>query len=207
MSEYNTLLNEVKSKNASIQASILTTAREYIPKLYHTCFKENPNFTPMQVRKKIEEDCKDLWSKRTILNVLPDEAKNLEKQKSGRQKNKNKIPTSAAMIAAPKLDEQIVIDTFGNMIPDNEHSRLESSNNFSSVGSKHKKNLEENYDNSFNEQLLDFEFCFKFKDIQRHMAPLFNIIGNNGDIWFHGKINKNSGKVVDANFGRTKGIE
>ena len=207
MSEYAILLKEARSKIADLKKPIVATSKEYVPKMYEAIQNEDPNLKPIEVRKRIEDDCKDLWSKRTILDALPDEAKNFVKQKAGKQRNKNKIQNSAAMIAAPKLEEQIVIDTSGNIIPDSKYSHLGSSNNFNSQGSKHKENLDANYDNSLHEQLLDFEICFKFKDIQRHMAPLFNIIGDNGNIWFHGKINKNSGKVVEANFGRIKGIE
>ena len=60
---------------------------------------------------------------------------------------------------------------------------------------------------SLNGRLLDFEFCLKFKDIQQYMAPQFNTIGNNGDVWFNGKINTESGKVVETNFGRIREIE
>ena len=130
---------------------------------------------------------------------------NFEKQKAGRQRTKNKIQNSAAMTAAPKLEEKIVIDTFGNIVSDNEASHLESDNNFT-TDNRHKENLAENHDNNLNEQLLDFEFCLKFKEIQQHMAPLFNKIGWNGDVWFHGKINKNSGQVVEANIGRNSQV-
>ena len=110
MDEYAILLKEVRSKITDLKKPIVATAKEYIPKMHKVLLIENPNLKPIEVRKKIENDCKDLWSKRTILDALPDEAKNLEKQKAGRQRHKNKIPTSAAMTAAPKLEEKIVID-------------------------------------------------------------------------------------------------
>ena len=208
MSEYNDLLQELRLKIINLQKPIIATAKEYIPKMYKAILNENPNLTPIKAREKIEKDCREeLWSKRTILAALPDEAKNLEKQKAGRLRHKNKTPNSAAMIAAPKLDEQMIIESIGKTVSDNESLHVKSSNNFKSANSNNKENLEKSSDNGLNGPLLGFEFCLKFKEIQQRMALLFNRIGENGDIWFHGKINKNSGKVVEANFGRIERIE
>jgi hypothetical protein len=58
-----------------------------------------------------------VWSKRTILDALLDEAKDLEKQKAGRISQKE--ANSAAVSAAPeknKKEEQIMIDTQGKPI-------------------------------------------------------------------------------------------
>ena len=202
MSEYTFLLEEARSKIADLKKPIIATSKEYVPKMYIAIQNENPNLKPLEVRKKIEHDCKDLWSKRTILDALPDEAKDLEKQKAGRQRNKNKIPTSAAMTAAPKLEEKIVIDNLGRIVTDNESLHPESSNNFNSIDRKNKENLEKSSDKSLNGQLLDFEFCLKFKDLRQYMTTIFNRIGDHGDIWFHGKVDKNSGHIAEVNIGR-----
>jgi hypothetical protein len=205
MSEYLILLEEARSKVLSVNKTKKTIAKDCIPKLYDAYSDENPNLNPLEVRERIEEDCKNLWSKRTILEVLPDEAKNLEKQKAGKQRNKNKSLNSAAMTAAPTIEEKVVIDTFGNIVSDNEASHLESDNNFT-TNNRHKENLAENHDNNLNEQLLDFEFCLKFKDLRQHMTSLFNTNGDNGDVWFHGIIDTNSGQVVEANTGRNSQV-
>ena len=202
MSEYTFLLEEARSKIADLKKPIVATSKEYVPKMYKAIQNENPNLKPIEVRKKIENDCKDLWSKRTILDALPDEAKDLDKQKAGRQRNKNKTLNSAAVIAAPKLEEKIVIDNLGNIIPDNESSHLTISTNFKSANSNNKEILERGSDKSLNEQLLEFEFCLKFKDLRQYMTTIFNRIGDNGDVWFHGKVDKNSGHITEANIGR-----
>ena len=207
LSEYENLLEEIRAKITDIQNKLIVTAREYIPKMYQAIINENSKISPVEARARIEKDCINLWKKRTIIDALPDYAKNLEKQKAGRQRYKNKISNSAAMIAAPKLDEQIIIDNIGRTVSDNESLHVKSSNNFKSANSKIKEDLDENYDNSLNERVLDFEFCLKFKDIQQYMAPLFNKIGDNGNVWFHGKINTKSSRVIEANFGRIREIE
>ncbi|MGE5635218.1 MAG: hypothetical protein ACM3VV_08290 [Deltaproteobacteria bacterium] len=112
MSEYNDLLQELRSKIIDLQKPIIATAKEYIPKMYKAILNENPNLTPIEAREKIEKDCREeLWSKRTIIAALPDEAKNLEKQKAGRQRHKNKNENAAAMIAAPNnLKPKVILD-------------------------------------------------------------------------------------------------
>ena len=204
MDEYAILLKEVRSKITDLKKPIVATAKEYIPKMHKAILIENPNLIPIEVRKKIENDCKDLWSKRTILDALPDEAKDLEKQKAGKQRNKNKSLNSAAITAAPKVEEKIVLDTFGNMVTDNESLHPESLSSFNSINRKNKEYLENSSDQSLNGQLLDFDFNLKFKDLRQYMVHIFNRIGDNGDIWFNGKINIKSGKVIEAKCGRIK---
>jgi len=34
------------------------------------------------------------------------------------------------------------------------------------------------------------------------LTPLYSKIGDNGRVWFSGKINKNTGKVISQHFGR-----
>ena len=74
------------------------------------------------------------------------------------------------MIAAPKVEEKIVIDNFGNMVTDNKSLHSESLNNFNSIDRKNKENLENSSDKSLNGQLLDFEFCLKFKNLRQYMT-------------------------------------
>ncbi|MGB6673194.1 MAG: hypothetical protein WBE34_12230, partial [Candidatus Nitrosopolaris sp.] len=112
MSEYDDLVKEAKVKAAAFQS----TAREYIPKMYQALRKENHEIPPTDARDRIEKDCVGIWSKRTILDALPDEAKNPEKQKAGRlgQTKRN----SAAFSAAPESKKKIIIDTEGRPITD-----------------------------------------------------------------------------------------
>ena len=50
--------------------------------------------------------------------------------------------------------------------------------------------------------ILDFEFCMVYSDIQGHLAPLHSRIGSNGKVWFSGKIDKNTEKIISSGFGR-----
>jgi hypothetical protein len=52
------------------------------------------------------------------------------------------------------------------------------------------------------DHILKFEFALKFIDIRQYMAPLHKAIGDSGKVWFSGKINKNTGKVISSSLGR-----
>jgi hypothetical protein len=52
--------------------------------MYDALRTEDSNLSPEDARDRIEKDCLGIWSKRTILDALPDEAKDLKKQKAGR---------------------------------------------------------------------------------------------------------------------------
>ena len=203
MSEYVNLLQEARSKVNNLQKPIINSAKEYIPKLCQLFQKEHNNLTSSEVRIQIEKDCKNLWSKRTILDALPDEMKNLTKQSAGRQRHKNKQSYSAAIVAAPKQNNSMVIDNFGRTVLDNVSNKSEtSSNNFDLNHLKIKDDDTINNTHHIKENLLNFEFSLQFKRIQQHMSSLYGISGYSGNIWFHGKIDTKSGKVIVANLGK-----
>lgn len=203
MSEYENLLREAQSKVNDLQKPIINSAKEYIPKLCQSFRKEHNNLTPSEVRIQIEKDCKNLWSKRTILDVLPDEMKNLTKQTAGRQRYKNKQTHSAAIVAAPKQNNSMVIDNFGRTVMDNVSIKSESSSdNFDLNHPQIREDDTINNTLNIKENLLYFEFPLQFKRIQQHMSSLYGSIGDSGNIWFHGKIDTKSGKVIAANLGK-----
>jgi hypothetical protein len=111
LSEYDSLLSEVRAKADAFRSS----AREYIPKMYAALGTENQSISPLDARDRIEKDCVGIWSKRTILDALPDEAKNPEKQESGRlgQKKRKSAAVSAAPLPQQESQEQVMIDTNG----------------------------------------------------------------------------------------------
>jgi hypothetical protein len=50
--------------------------------------------------------------------------------------------------------------------------------------------------------ILNFEFSMVFRDIRNHMATIFKNVGDRGNVWFSGKIDRKTGKVISAGFGR-----
>jgi hypothetical protein len=111
VAKYDDLLEEARSK----AAAYISTAKIYIPKMYEALMNESKDISPEDARDRIEKDCFGIWAKRTILDALPDEAKNREKQKSGRlgQKKRNFAAVSAAQEAGVA---KIILDTNGRSI-------------------------------------------------------------------------------------------
>jgi hypothetical protein len=99
LTKYDNLLEEVRKKATAFQA----VAKTYIPRMYKALRNEVPHISPQDARDRIEKDCIVFWKKRTILEALPAEAKNPEKQEAGRlgQKKRN----SAAVSAAKAVEE------------------------------------------------------------------------------------------------------
>ncbi len=100
MSEYDDILENARQAAERFKS----TAKEFIPKMYKALHNENPNISPDDARDRIEKDCVGIWSRRTILDALPNEAKNKEKQKAGRLRQKEH--NSAAFSAAPSSPQQ-----------------------------------------------------------------------------------------------------
>jgi hypothetical protein len=92
---YEELLEEARSKIQSFQQ---LTAQEYVPKMYRLLRAQNPELAPFDARYRIEKDCAGIWSRRTLLYVLPNEAKDPKKQIAGRLRQKK--ANSAALTAA-----------------------------------------------------------------------------------------------------------
>jgi hypothetical protein len=57
---------------------------------------------------------------------------------------------------------------------------------------------------SKNYRPLDFEFCLKLRDVRKYAASRFKEAGDNGDVWFNGTIDAETGLVVCTYLGRIK---
>jgi hypothetical protein len=210
--EYDDLLDEAKSK----AAAYMSTAKVYIPKMYNALMSENKNISPQDARDRIEKDCVGIWSRRTILDALPDEAKNQEKQKSGRLGQKKR--SSAAFSAAPEAGAvPIILDANGRPISGAIDKSLEhTSKRQVKQNIKGCPNCQELY--AANQQLRDdlhasvtadkqiaqksneeqFELCVPFKPLLRHMIDFVESHGVMDRVSFTGKFNIQTRKVVDV---------
>jgi hypothetical protein len=192
MGKYDELLEEVKAKLLAFQ---LLTAREYIPKLYTELLKEDSNMMPGDARDRIEKDCVELWSMRTILDALPDEAKDTKKQKAGRTKQKveNSAAASAARsIAEGQKREEIIINTNGHTVKNGTQQPITSS---LTPDLLNKDNGKDELRNRVN--LLQFEFALQSDEIFKHI-----FLSSDKDVWFNGILDKSTGKVITAHLGR-----
>jgi len=59
-----------------------------------------------------------------------------------------------------------------------------------------------NPSNDTDTDTLSFEFSWSFKEVRNYLTPLYRTIGDNGRIWFGGRINKNTGQIISHHFGR-----
>jgi hypothetical protein len=216
--KYDDLLEEAKSK----AAAYISTAKLYIPKMYNALMKENQNISPEDARDRIEKDCIGIWSKRTILDALPDEAKNREKQKSGRLGQKKR--KFAAVSAAPEpRTAAIIMDTNGRPINGRiDESSEHGSKRQSNANTKECPNRQEPY--AANQQLrdalkvyasattdkqiaqksredyLEFELSVPFRPLLGHMLHAFE--SDKEDrvslVRYVGKLNVQTREVVDV---------
>jgi hypothetical protein len=59
-----------------------------------------------------------------------------------------------------------------------------------------------NKPNELKGDVMDFEFHMLYGRVSKYMAPLFQKIGDGGKVWFCGKIDKKTGKVISSSLGR-----
>jgi hypothetical protein len=201
--EYYNLLQQAKAKIEGLRGTIRSICREFIPKMYKI-LKENSQ-SPEDARKKIERDCRGIWSKRTILEALPDEAKNTEKQKAGRlrQKERNSAAFSAAHTeqdpdynAPPEIrkggsdDLQIKeCKSCLELLSENKDLReaLTKATTLTSA---------EEIASGCRESILHFDFHISLDDVRRYISTI-----NTTDCWFNVTIDTKIGKVVAATVG------
>jgi hypothetical protein len=194
VSKYDDLLEEVKRKAAAAFQSI---AKKYVPRMYEALRSEDPHISPQDARERIEKDCIRYWSKRTILEVLPAEAKNPEKQKAGRLSQKKR--NFAAVSAAPAV-KKIILDTDGRSIGED---FVATSTDDLSPQDKDIDNNKESSNTSQHEvksvnhnNVVKFEYLLPFEQVRLY-------IDNNDlrKLFFHGSIDVNTGKIISAFLG------
>jgi hypothetical protein len=189
LTEYDDLLFEVKQKAAAFQS----TAKKYIPRMYVALKREDPHISPLDARDRIEKDCSVVWSKRTILEALPDEAKNQEKQKAGRLGQKKH--SFAAVSAAPEMKE-IILDVDGRSIGEDlapyEFTFVRET---STADRQNSSNLTQLDTKTVASNILEFEFSLPFEVVRSYMEQVFQLHKGFGKIFFHGSIDVSTCKV------------
>jgi hypothetical protein len=94
LSHYDDVLGDLRQKGQIL-------ASKYIVDLY-IILRDEEKLPPRDCREKIEHDCLDLWSKATIRKYLPDEAKDIPKQKAGKVGGEAKKKKAVLVAAATK---------------------------------------------------------------------------------------------------------
>jgi hypothetical protein len=178
MSEYDDLLKKIRAEAEAFRS----TAKEYIPKMYYALRREDHNISPEDARDRIEKDCIGIWSKRTILDAIPDEAKNQKKQEAGRLSQKKR--NSAAVSAAPYTKKkEIMMDTEGNTI---ENDTVLTATLRSNIHDPPIPQLDNDYQ-------LHIEFCIPSKYVLEHLFLAENTVDQ---ICFNVVLDKHTGEVI-----------
>jgi hypothetical protein len=178
MSEYDDLLKKVRAEAEAFRS----TAKEYIPKMYYALRREDGNISTEDARDRIEKDCIGIWSKRTMLDAIPDEAKNQKKQEAGRLSQKER--NSAAVSAAPYTKKKkLMMDTEGNTIE-----------NDTALATALKSTIDDPAIPQFdNDSQLYFEFCIPSKYVLEHLFLAENTFDQ---ICFNVVLDKHTGEVI-----------
>jgi hypothetical protein len=214
MRDYNDLLQEAKLKVEGLRGTIRSTAAEFIPKMYHALKAENPEISPEDVRRRIEWDCNGIWSRRTILEALPDEAKNPVKQKAGQlgQKGLKSAAFSAAQLGhgssyngppqtrtGKPWDLQIKeCESCQELLSENRD--LKEALTKATVLTSAEEIAQQASDKK--EPIFRFEFHIPSEDVRRYIAT-----PNTDGCWFNVTIDIKTGKVVTATVGRSSELE
>jgi hypothetical protein len=188
---YEELLAEAKTK---VEGFLVSTADEYIPKLYQALRNENRDLSAQEARNRIQNDCAGIWARRTIRHALPDEAKDRKKQKAGylRQKKAKSAAFSAADLSYAK-DMQVIISNSGRTMEDHRPTMDAS---LIDTTREDKSTQQDN-------DLLQFEFSLLSKDVMRSILLRVVEKATKEDmIWFNGILDKHTGEVISANMGR-----
>jgi hypothetical protein len=188
MTEYERLLTEVLAK---IQTFHSTTAKEYIPKMYLAIRKENPSLTAKDARDRIERDCLDkIWTHRTILDALPDEAKNPTRQEAARSKHKKNFAAMAAANLSVKREKEILIDVTGKPIENKNGINPPSKLTADKIPMENKNDL------------INVVLLLQADDVFDHIME-YHYLGEHKEphLWINGSINKETGEVISTSIG------
>jgi len=194
LSRYDELLEQARQRADAFRS----TAKEFIPKMYKALRDEDPNTSAGDARDRIEKDCIGIWSKRTILDALPNEAKDPEKQKSGRLSQRK--TNSAAVSAAPiKKKEEIIIDNEGNDV-ENRKTQL-----LLSTYIDDRSKTSENNNNQFQDKgdLSPFTIFVPYNDIWQYIMHLVAEDRREDKICFKGVLQKSTHKVISITIQET----
>ena len=165
--------------------------------MYHALKGENPKISPGDARGRIERDCNGIWSRRTILEALPDEAKNPVKQKAGQlgQKGLKSVAFSAARVNPYLLGPHKGSECVNCQELLSENRDLKEALTKTTVFTQAYE-IASHYPQY--EHYFSFEFSIPLEDIRKYIESL-----NMDNCWFNATIDTNSGKLVSATVGRS----
>ena len=154
--------------------------------MYKALRDEDPNTSPGDARERIEKDCIEIWSKRTIIEALPDEAKDPKKQKASRLRKKgyDSVPQFLKHNHLQGTKEKLLLIWTEKQLRIIHHPNWTLSNLplLSDDG---------DYNRLQNHSLIPFEFSLLVKDVLGYLMPIIPKKGHEKDqMWFSGVLDK-----------------
>jgi hypothetical protein len=135
--------------------------------------------------------------KRTIIEALPDEAKDPKKQKASRLRKQQYSAAVSAALSSARNKKEIVIDIDGKVVGNNRPFLTSTLSNLSALSDNGDDNQLQNH------SLIPFEFSLPVHYVLGYLIPIVPKKQHKEEqMWFSGVLDKNTGEVISASIGR-----
>jgi hypothetical protein len=210
MSRYDDFLKQLKEDHK-------TTAQMAIKQLYLLLKEEDPNLSNDDMYDRILKDCLVIWARATVIENMPDELKDSERQEAGRRgaEAKKKLlrvtndgnvardaPANSNLFEQKQIESQTLEQ--GSTKRDNTSSTIVDKE----VDDYPISNMDNPASSSHNEGLIPFEFPLRVQDVLGYLFPGSRKKYHNEDrVWFSGVLDKSTREVISAAIGRRTSLD
>ena len=211
MSRYDDFLKQLKEDHK-------TTAQMAIKWLYLLLKEDDPNLSNDDMYDRILKDCLVIWARATVIENMPDELKDSERQEAGRRgaEAKKKLlrvtndgnvardaPANSNLFEQKQIESQTLEqgstkrDNTSSVIVDKEVDDYQ----ISKIG-------QSCFFIIHNEGLIPFEFPIRVQDVLGYLIPIIRKKEHKEDqVWFNGVLDKSTGEVISAAIGRRTSLD
>jgi hypothetical protein len=212
MSKYDNFLKQLKEDHK-------TKAQLAIKQLYLLLKEEDPDLSNDDIYDRILKDCLVIWARATVIENMPDELKDSERQEAGRRGAEAKkkllrvtndgnvardVPANSNLVEQKQIESQTL-----------EQGSTERNNTPCTMVDKE---ADDSYpistvDNpasssSHNEGRSPFEFSLRVQDVLGYLFPGSRKKYHNEDrVWFSGVLDKSTDEVISAAIGRRTSLD
>jgi hypothetical protein len=210
MSRYDDFLKQLKEDHK-------TTAKMAIKRLYLLLKEDDPNLSKDDMYDRILKDCLVIWARATVIENMPDELKDSERQEAGRRGAEAKkkllhvtndgnvardIPANSNLVEQKQIEPQTLEQ--GSTKRDNTSSTIVDKE----VDDYPISNMDNPASSSHNEGLIPFEFPLRVQDVLGYLFPSSVKKYQYEDrVWFSGVLDKSTGEVISAAIGRRTSLD
>jgi hypothetical protein len=207
MSRYDNFLKQLKEDHK-------TTAQMAIKQLYLFLKEEDPNLSNDDMYDRILKDCLVIWARATVIENMPDELKDSERQEAGRRgaeaKKKLLRVTNDGNVARDAPDNSNLFEQKQIESQTSEQGSTKRDNTSSTIVDKGVDDypiskMDNPASSSHNEGLIPFEFPLRVQDVLGYLFPGSRKKYHNEDrVWFSGVLDKSTDEVISATIGRRR---